>query len=160
MVNVRTKEKEGYWGLQVGGVNHPKPKNVGEVAIIMIPHQSLLPSLLSLPLSSTPHAAAKTSVGPIQQSRDNTQTKALGVPSDRRCSVAHRHPNTCTSFHMRPICRCLCQKVCSGYSANRFKVPLLMCRSWHLFIFRAPVLLIIVLRKGVYLLMKSLQFCP
>ena len=28
MVNVRTKEKEGYWGLQVGGVNHSKPKNV------------------------------------------------------------------------------------------------------------------------------------
>jgi large subunit ribosomal protein L3 len=28
VVNVRTKEKEGYWGLQVGGVNHPKPKNL------------------------------------------------------------------------------------------------------------------------------------
>ena len=28
VVNVRRKEKEGYWGLQVGGVDHPKPKNV------------------------------------------------------------------------------------------------------------------------------------
>jgi large subunit ribosomal protein L3 len=28
VVNVRTKEKEGYWGVQVGGVNHPKPKNL------------------------------------------------------------------------------------------------------------------------------------
>lgn len=28
VVNVRTKEKEGYWGLQVGGINHPKPRNV------------------------------------------------------------------------------------------------------------------------------------
>lgn len=28
VVNVRTKEKEGYWGLQVGGINHPKPGNV------------------------------------------------------------------------------------------------------------------------------------
>lgn len=28
VVNVRTKAKEGYWGLQVGGINHPKPKNV------------------------------------------------------------------------------------------------------------------------------------
>lgn len=71
----------------------------------------------------------------------------MGVPSDRRCSLACRHTNTCTSFHMWPVCRCLCQKVCTRYSANRFKVPLLMCRIWHLFILRAPVLLIIVLRK-------------
>jgi large subunit ribosomal protein L3 len=28
VVNVRTKDKEGYWGLQVGGINHPKPKNL------------------------------------------------------------------------------------------------------------------------------------
>lgn len=28
VVNVRTKRKEGYYALQIGGVNHPKPKNV------------------------------------------------------------------------------------------------------------------------------------
>lgn len=133
-------------------------KKCREIAIIMIPHQSLLPPSPS-PLSlSTPYAAAKTSVGPIQQSRDNTQTKTLGVSSDQRRSLARRHPNTCPSFHMRPICRCLCQKVCTGYSANRFKVPLLMCHNWHLFILRAPVLLIIVLRKSVFTAKSPFNF--
>ena len=49
VVNVRTKEKEGYWGVQVGGVNHPKPKNVSinvplEKKQPKIPHS--LPQLL------------------------------------------------------------------------------------------------------------------
>ena len=33
VVNVRTRDKEGYWGLQVGGVNHPKPKNVSNLSL-------------------------------------------------------------------------------------------------------------------------------
>ena len=33
VVNVRTKDKEGYWGLQVGGINHPKPKNVRNLSL-------------------------------------------------------------------------------------------------------------------------------
>ena len=28
VVNVRTKEKHGYYGLQVGAIDHPKLKNV------------------------------------------------------------------------------------------------------------------------------------
>lgn len=49
VVNVRTKEKEGYWALQVGGVNHAKPKNVNTKAFLYLQIYSFS-SLLSVQL--------------------------------------------------------------------------------------------------------------
>ena len=97
VVNVRTKEKEGYWGLQLGGVNHPKPKNV------KINKFQITPLILIL--------VAEASAGSVRESGSHTETETVGVSCDGGRHFARWNSDSSTSFHMRAVCGRLCQKV-------------------------------------------------